>query len=507
VSAPGTVAWLARHEFRLAWRDWRSMITAGRRRRGRTIVTILAVFALVMHGIAFTMLPRQIGAGAIDKTALLAITGCLVLSFSLLLSQSLESITRAFYARFDLDLILSSPVLARRVFTVRIAIVALSLAAMAALLAAPFVNVLLLRGGWRWLGAYAVVAGMGAAAAACAVALTVALFRAIGPRRTRLVAQIVAAVIGAFFVIVMQAAAIMSYGTLSRFAILESDAVVARAPEADSFIWWPARAVLGDPAAMGAVLAVSLVLLALAIVMFAPRFGEHVVAAAGATNAVARRQRPAAIRPDAPARALRRKEWTLLLRDPWLASQTLMQLLYLLPPALMLWRSFAAGTAGVVLLVPVLVMAAGQLAGGLAWLAISGEDAPDLVATAPVPARQILRAKVKAVMGALGVVFAPFLLALALAAPASAFVAALGIAIAGAAATIIQLWFRAQAKRSHFRRRQTSSRIATFAEAFSSIAWAGTAALAAAGSWLAVVVALIALAILGGVRQISPATA
>jgi ABC-2 type transport system permease protein len=152
-------------------------------------------------------------------------------------------------------------------------------------------------------------------------------------------------------------------------------------------------------------------------------------------------------------------------------------------------------------------MAAGQLAGGLAWLAISGEDAPDLVASAPVPAQQILRAKIEAVMGAVGIVFAPFLIALAFAAPASTIVAALGIAAAGAAATTIQLWFRAQAKRSHFRRRQTSSRIATFAEAFSSIAWAGTAALAAAGSWLAVVAALSALAILGGVRLISPAAA
>jgi ABC-2 type transport system permease protein len=221
---------------------------------------------------------------------------------------------------------------------------------------------------------------------------------------------------------------------------------------------------------------------------------------------MARRRRPAAIRPASPARALRHKEWTLLLRDPWLASQTLMQLLYLLPPALMLWKSFAADAASLVLLVPVLVMAAGQLAGGLAWLAISGEDAPDLVATAPVPAGRILRAKIEAVMGAVALVFAPFLIALAIAAPVSALVAALGIAAAGGAATTIQLWFRAQAKRSHFRRRQTSSRVATFAEAFSSVAWAGAAALAAAGTWFAVPAAVIALAILGGVRLISPAT-
>jgi ABC-2 type transport system permease protein len=506
VSAPGTLTWLARHEFRLAWRDWRSMLSAGRPRRARTIVATLALFAVVMHAVAYSMLTRYPG-GEPDKATLVAISGCVVLAWSLMLSQGMESVTRAFYARFDLDLILSSPVIARRVFAVRIAIIALSVAGMAILLAAPFIDVLLLRGGWRWLGAYGVVAAMGATAAACAVALTVALFRVIGPKRTRLVAQIVAAVIGAAFVIGLQAAAIMSYGTLSRLAILQSDAVVAQAPDPASIVWWPARAILGDAAALGAVFAVGAVLLAAAIMAFAPRFGEHAIAAAGASHTVTRQRRAGGIRPASPGRALRRKEWTLLLRDPWLASQTLMQLLYLLPPALMLWRTFADGTAGLVLLVPVLVMAAGQLAGGLAWLAISGEDAPDLVATAPVPAGRIVRAKIEAVMGATAIVFAPFVAGLALAAPLTAVVAATGIAAAAAAATTIQLWFRAQAKRSHFRRRQTSSRVATFAEAFSSIAWAGTAALAAAGTWLAVVAALIAVAILGGARLVSPTTA
>src|SRR5260370_37186762 len=105
---------------------------------------------------------------------------------------------------------------------------------------------------------------------------------------------------------------------------------------------------------------------------------------------------------------LRRKEWTLLRRDPWLVSQTLMQLLYLLPPAFLLWRGFGGEGASQVLLVPVLVMAAGQLAGGLAWLALSGEDAPDLVATAPPSLRNISPAQVEAAMGHILLVFAPF---------------------------------------------------------------------------------------------------
>ena len=78
------------------------------------------------------------------------------------------------------------------------------------------------------------------------------------------------------------------------------------------------------------------------------------------------------------------------------------------------------------LLVPVLVMAAGQLAGGLAWLAISGEDAPDLVATAPVPARFILRAKIEAVLGVIAIVFAPLVAVLAIASPWHALVTGRG---------------------------------------------------------------------------------
>ena len=154
--------------------------------------------------------------------------------------------------------------------------------------------------------------------------------------------------------------------------------------------------------------------------------------------------------------------------------------------------------------VPVFVMAAGQLAGGLAWLAVSGEDAPDLVATAPITGGTVLRAKLEAVIGAIAIVLSPVIAVLSLSSLYYALVAGVGILIAAGSATVIQLWFRNQAKRSQFRRRQTSSRIATFAEAFSSISWAATAGLAASGTWLAVVPAVIALGILAGARSLRP---
>jgi ABC-2 type transport system permease protein len=502
---PGTAIWFAQHESRLAWRDWLTMMTAGRRERIVRVAIAFGAFVIFMHVVAYWMVGRYADAVP-DKQTLVTITASLLLAWLLMVSQAMESMTRAFYSRSDLDLILASPAAANKIFAMRIATIALTVSMMAVPLAAPFINVLVVRGGARWLGGYGLIIAMAAAATALAVGLTVALFRVLGAKRTRLVAQVVAALIGAAFVIGLQVSAILSYGTISRNAVLQSETLVALAPDPTSILWWPAWAALGDAGALAGVLAASFAALAVAIALVAPRFGEYATAAlgVGGSQISYARHAAAAFRQTSPRRALRRKEWILLRRDPWLVSQTLMQMLYLIPPAVLLWRSFDNGHAALQLLVPVLVMAAGQLAGGLAWLAISGEDAPDLVATAPVPARFILLAKIEAVLGVIVIIFAPLLAALAVVSPWHALVTGCGVVVAAAAATSIQLWFRTQARRSQFRRRQVSSRVATFAEAFSSIGWAATAAIAAANVWLALAPGLIALAVLAGAWFMSP---
>jgi ABC-2 type transport system permease protein len=95
-------------------------------------------------------------------------------------------------------------------------------------------------------------------------------------------------------------------------------------------------------------------------------------------------------------------------------------------------------------------------------------------------------------------------MALAFLSIAGAVIAAIGIIVAAATATGIQFWFRKQATRRHFRHRQTASRFATFAEAFSSISWAAAAALAAGGTWFWLFPAAIGLAILAAARWLSP---
>jgi ABC-2 type transport system permease protein len=504
MSSATALTWFARHEIRLAWREWLAMMTGGRRKRTRAVVGLL-IFAAIMHLPAYAVIGRFADLRApLDKSSLIVMTATIFLAWALMLSQAIESVTRVFYSRADLDLIMSSPARLENVFSIRIVAIALSVIVMALLFSTPFVDVLVIGGGLRWFAGFGVVVAIGLSAAAMAIAVTIVLFRLIGPSRTRLVAQILAAVIGAGFVIALQIAAILSYGTLSRFAVLTSDAAARFAPDVDSIVWWPARAVLGDGEALLLLLAGGLMLLGAVMAIFAGKFADTAVRASASARPNHQGSRGKAFRSGSRQQALRRKEFVLLRRDPWLVSQTLMQLLYLVPPAVMLWRSFNDSSLAIVLITPVIVMAAGQLAGGLAWLTISGEDAADLVATAPLKPSRVIRAKIEVVLIAIAAIFASLVAALLFASPLQAVVTAAGVIIAAASATAIQLWFRVQARRSQFRRRQTSSRLATFAEAFCSIGWAATAALALAIPIAALVSGLMTTAIVTATWKFSP---
>jgi ABC-2 type transport system permease protein len=103
-----------------------------------------------------------------------------------------------------------------------------------------------------------------------------------------------------------------------------------------------------------------------------------------------------------------------------------------------------------------------------------------------------------------GLVFGPVLAVFAIIDPALALVTLAGIVLASVSASLIQFWFRAQVKRSLFRRRHVSSRIATFAEAFSSILWSSAGAVAPSHLVLAAFPAAAALVVLGGAWLIRP---
>ena len=506
IARPATTLWFAHHELNLALRDWVSMMTAGKRHRQATVAVVLLVATAVLHAIANAIVGPWAHSGiGMEKPTLVLLSGVGVLFLSLMMSQAMESVTRAYYTRSDLDLILSSPASSHRLFAVRTGAVTLTTIALSSLLASPFINMLAWHDGAKWLNAYLVLMALGAFATAISVIITLTLFKTIGPKKTRLAAQIVAAIVGAAFVIGIQAAAILAYGSFSRFTVLQSPELIAMAPNIESIIWIPAYATMGESSSLVLFLGFCIGLLGIVIARSSSSFGKHAIATAGISDErVQNKPQTRSFKIGSTRQALRSKEWALLRRDPWLVSQTLMQILYLLPPALLMWMNFGEQSSALIIVIPVLVMSAGQLAGGLAWLAISGEDAPDLVATAPISSRAILLAKIEAILSVIGMILLPLVIAIAFVSPYFALVTIVGVALSAGSATAIQLWFRVQAKRTMFRRRQVSSRTATLSEAFSSIMWAGTAALVAAEQWLFIAPAVCAIVVMAIARAMRP---
>jgi ABC-2 type transport system permease protein len=103
------------------------------------------------------------------------------------------------------------------------------------------------------------------------------------------------------------------------------------------------------------------------------------------------------------------KEWKLIGRDPRLIANTLLQSLYMLPIAFAWVRGDS--TQGV--LAPTMVLLAATLASGLVWLTVAAEDAPELLASAPVGPSLVRRAKLVAGLAPVWLIMLPLALVLA----------------------------------------------------------------------------------------------
>ena len=176
MSQPASLTWLAGHEFRLGWRDWTSLMTAGGRTRARTATIALTAFAAFMHVFAFWTVASYANADLASDTSTWS-------DYRLPVAVLVAAFVAGRLRRFalDLDLILTSPACARKVFAVRMGRIAGAAVAIAVLLAAPFINVLAVLGGSRWLAAYGVVAAMGAVATARSARTDHCAISVIGP--------------------------------------------------------------------------------------------------------------------------------------------------------------------------------------------------------------------------------------------------------------------------------------------------------------------------------------
>ena len=168
-------------------------------------------------------------------------------------------------------------------------------------------------------------------------------------------------------------------------------------------------------------------------------------------------------------------------------SQLLLQAAYTTPLAVILWRGGGpTGTVGVAF-TPALVVIAAQLAGALSWIALSAEDAPDFLTTAPLARAAIERAKITAIGQPIALILALPLAALAFASPWAGLCALLFGAGAVASAALVNLWRQAPSRRGLVLRRHSQSKLVGMMEHLVSILWAVATTTAVIGSWATVV--------------------
>jgi ABC-2 type transport system permease protein len=459
IGRPGSAVWLLAYEARLGFREFAARY--GRRGpaawAGAAALVILAVAIGVPLGFYLRQMHMPLPA---DRAFTVLITiGTILL---LMLSQTLVSAADLLYERGDLELVLASPVPPRRAMTVRFISVAASIFGVFAIAVTPILIVASVVAGPRWLAGLVVLACLALTASAGGLALSTGLFAALGPRRTRTLAQVVSALIGAAFFLFTQARLLLGGETGTPF---QRNPAIFGPIDLPPLALLPVRAVLGEPGPLAMMVVFALALFALVVWRLGPRYAADASAAKGAEPA-----------PAAPARAGRftanafvavtGKEVRLLLRDPALLSQVLLRLLYLAPVTLILLRAAQRGEpfalAGAAAMV---VFMSGQVAGSLAWITISAEEAPDLLVASPTPIATIRRAKLAAALVPLAVIVAPIVAACAWFSLKLALATLAGSAAAGYACALVNVWQQKPSRRSDFRRRRGASWYALWLEA------------------------------------------
>jgi ABC-2 type transport system permease protein len=470
--APGGLIWLARHDVRVATRQ--AVAAMGGRVGLRGALVLAGAF------LALTWLARPAGRwlaeATADPTRAAALDGAMLAAALLVLpwvaSHALTGAVRTIYARGDLDLLLTSPLPPRRLLAARALAICLESTLAVGLFLTPLLVSALWFGGWRWLALAPTLVGLGLIGSAAGFSLALALFALVGPRLTRFAAQAAAMSMGLVFVVVLQALHFLPEGFDATLAGLAKGGAGASAPTSSLLLLPAAKAAQGDLASLALLLGAGGLAMGAAAGLLGTYFVRATMTAAGApqTQPATPANRPLAFRAGA-ATALRLKEWRLLLRDQWLLSHLAMQALYTLPIAAGLWRLQPREEAIALLFGPTSVIILSQLAASLAWVAVSSEDAPDLMASAPVAQQTQRRRKLEALAAPLALLLAPVLFWIAQDSLRDAAIVGL-CALAGVASTTLANLQRPQnARRSALGRRYAQSKIMAMVEHFLAILW------------------------------------
>ena len=503
---PGGVLFLLGHEMLLTWRAFRAS-GKGRHVRRAIFYTMMAAF-LGFGGYWAARFLSEVTPTP-NVMTLGIVGGVIAILFSLMLSQALMLITESLYQRGDLDLLLSSPIPLWRIVIVRMSAIAINVGIFYLILVAAVCAWLPFFGGWAWIGFAPAILLLTLFATAAALVLARILFALIGPKNTRVAAQILGSLIGAAFFIASQIPRFSENESRARAMQDVFNAIIPVVGNPASPISLPARAAFDLNADLAIWAGVAAVSFLLAVWWYASGFARDAAAIAGLGQRRKRNTRAARAMRAGVNATLIFKEWRLLRRDPLLLSQILLPLLYFAPLFAVFGsrlgeegfnRISAAGfSSAFVLLVT-------SFAASLAWLTVSAEDAPDLIASAPVSRDSIDNAKAAAAaLPSVLLLLPPVIGAGIVVSPMVGFWLLLGGAAAIVSTCLIAIWHQTPGNRKEFRRRTRGSLLLNFGRSFVAFGWIGATGLAVSG-WplLAIIPALIALGLMLALHESRP---
>lgn len=504
--APGGVLFLLRHEMLLTWRAFRA---SGKGRHVRRAIFYTAMIALL--GFGGYWVARILSETSLEPTPFMlgVVDAVFAVLLSIMLSQALMLITETLYQRGDLDLLLSSPVPVWRVLMVRMGAIAINVGLFYLILATAVFVWLPHFGAWGWISFAPSLLMLTLFATALGLLLARVMFWLIGPKNTRIAAQIIGSLIGAAFFIASQVPRFMEDEDRAQAMGQVFNQLVAVLGDPQSPLSLPARAAFGLGYDFWIWAAVAIVAYLGAVAWYASGFAADAAAISGLGARKRRSTRAARAMRSGIGRTLVDKEWRLLWRDPLLLSQILLQLFYLLPLFVVFASrlgddgfdrpGLAAFASGFVLLVT-------SLAASLAWLTVSAEDAPDLIASAPASRDQIDNAKAFAAAAPAALLLIPPVIGAAVViAPMAGVWLLIGGGAAIASTCLIAVWHQTPGNRKDFRRRTRGSFMLNVGRAFVAFGWVAATGLAVAGWALAAIIpALISLGLLLALHESRP---
>jgi ABC-2 type transport system permease protein len=492
-------------ELRLYWRRGRMGPKSGLIFLGIILAVWLVMSFFLFRAIGPAIPPPPLGHEPIDGLALAGVSAAAFFVASVMVSQAILGAVEAIYTRNDLDLLLSSPLSPWTVLVVRSASIAVgALPLYAGLLGPPILWVAVFSSP-LWLSALPALAALAFAATGVALLVVTLLFRLIGPKRTRVAAQILSAVTGAALFLSIQYFNITSRQTSTMTREQAMNWFIHLHIDPDALWLTPARAMTGDIPALLMWLAFCGLLFMGGVFLFSRRF----VADAAAASSMGQRKRVADTRiarvRGGEMASIVRKELRLLWRDPVLLSQIGLQLVYLIPLAVVLLRPDYHGGASLTLqaLAPALTLLSSALAGSLIWITVSAEDAPDLVASAPIAPTAVERGKIAAALLPVAALMAIPLVFLLFKAPLAGLWALGGCVAAATCSALIGLWRRTPgSRRDFFRRRAQGTLMSRLGQTIVTLTLTATVGVGAYGyPWLALIPAIFAAAITGALYK------